>query len=101
MKTATFRKQLETSFPITLALQRIDKTIFIHKISVNSNVRQKGIGSAVMQLIIQWCDDNQFICTLSPTDNFGCEINRLINFYTRFGFTFVNDEMIRNPKRLK
>lgn len=102
MKTATFRKQLESLYPVTLVMQRTGKTIFLHKISVQQGEKQKGVGTFIMNKIVQWCDENQFVCVLVPTDAFGSYLPRLINFYARFGFEFKkdSDEMLRIPKRL-
>jgi ribosomal protein S18 acetylase RimI-like enzyme len=74
--------------------------LYLHKIEIPKEYKNQGIGSKVMQILCNFCDNNNLIFKLSPTDNFGSEINRLINFYKKFDFNIEenSDEMIRYPK---
>jgi hypothetical protein len=58
--------------------------------------QQQGAGTRFMLALCRFADENHITLTLSPTDKFVGEenINRLINFYRRFGF---DDD---NKKRL-
>jgi GNAT superfamily N-acetyltransferase len=74
--------------------------LYLHKIGVPEEYKNQGVGSKVMQILCDFCDQYNLIFKLSPTDAFGSEIDRLTNFYKRFGFNIEenSDEMIRYPK---
>ena len=76
------------------------KHLYLHKISVPDEYKNKGIGTKIMQTICDFCDKEKLVCMLEPTSVFGSNLERLIHFYNRFGFIFSNksenDEMIRN-----
>ena len=56
--------------------------------------RGQGIGSKVMQRIIDWADEGQDIISLTPDPAYGGTKSRLIEFYKRFGF-------VENKGRMK
>ena len=70
--------------------------------------QQQGAGTRFMLALCRFADENHITLTLSPTDKFVGEenINRLINFYRRFGFDDDNKKrlmqlhtkMIRMPQ---
>lgn len=79
----------------------------ISKIVLKPEARQGGVGTKIMQAIVNYADRNKQIVTLTPSSDFGGEKNRLIQFYKRFGFKHNNDiyksfeysdSMIRYPK---
>ena len=46
-----------------------------------------GFGSALMELICKWADQNRITLTLTPSVSFGAtSTKRLVDFYKRFGF---------------
>ena len=65
--------------------------------------QNSGYGSAFMDELTDICDDYGIVCTLSETDYYGSDINRLRKFYKSFGFKINNNKkkysgsMIRYP----
>jgi predicted GNAT family acetyltransferase len=81
--------------------------INLNRIVVPKEMRGQGIGSQVMQDIVQYADDVKKPVTLTPSSDFGGNVNRLKDFYKQFGFVenkgknkdfSTMDSMYRNPK---
>src|ERR1035437_7701908 len=60
--------------------------LYLHKISVPKEYKNSGVGTKIMNMLCGFCDDYSIICKLAPTDAFGSNFERLVNFYVRFGF---------------
>lgn len=69
-----------------------------------------GIGTKIMQDLTSYADNNKQVITLTPSSDFGGNINRLIQFYKSFGFKpnsgqyksyEYSDSMIRYPSLSK
>ena len=82
-------------------------SIILSKIIVNPERRGNGIGSDIMNDLIEYADNNKQIITLTPSSDFGGSVNRLFQFYKTFGFKMnkgynknfeYSDTMIRYPK---
>ena len=71
---------------VDLFLSPRGKNVAISKIVVPENMRNQGVGSSVMQEIIDTADANQLTLSLSPTADFGGNRTKLDKFYKRFGF---------------
>lgn len=76
-------------------------------IIINAKNRREGIGTSIMNDIIEYADETKKIVVLTPSDAYGGNKNRLIQFYKRFGFKMNKgvhknykymDLMIRYPK---
>jgi len=83
------------------------KSIKIPRIIVKEEYRNEGIGSKIMNDIVDYADKTVKIITLTPSSDFGGNKNRLIQFYKKFGFKLnrggyksyeYSDYMIRYPK---
>ena len=83
------------------------KSIKLSRIIVNPDYRESGVGTAVMNDLIEYADKTKKIITLTPASDFGGNKNRLVQFYKRFGFKLNKgvhksyeymDTMIRWPK---
>jgi len=83
------------------------KSIKLSRIVVNPDYQGQGIGTNILNDLIQYADINKKIVTLTPSSDFGGNKNRLIQFYKRFGFKMNKgihksyeymDTMIRWPK---
>jgi GNAT superfamily N-acetyltransferase len=81
----------------------------LHTIVVPKGLRERGTGTAAMQALIAFADKHQLIMVLSPANDFGGSVSRLIPFYQRFGFVpnkgrhkdwRFRSTMIRQPKPL-
>jgi GNAT superfamily N-acetyltransferase len=81
--------------------------INLSKIVIDPKQRSQGIGSQVMNDIIQQADNTNAIVTLSPSVDFGgTSVARLKNFYKEFGFVenkgrnkdlSISETMYRKP----
>ena len=81
-------------------------SLILSKIVINENCRNEGIGTKVMNDLINYADKNNQIVALTPSKDFGGSVNRLIQFYKRFGFKMnkganknfeFRDTMLRYP----
>lgn len=61
--------------------------IFLSRIEVPKQMRQKGVGTEAMQDLTQYADEQGKTMALSPSTDFGAtSVTRLKDFYKRFGF---------------
>jgi predicted GNAT family N-acyltransferase len=83
------------------------KSLKLARIIIKDEFKDQGIGSKIMNDLINYADNNKKIITLTPSSDFGGNKNRLIQFYKRFGFKpnkgvhksyEYMDTMIRWPK---
>ena len=81
-------------------------SIEFNQVVINKNHRNEGIGSRILQDVIDYADRENKIVTLTPADDYGSSLSRLKKFYKRFGFVFnkgnnkdfrFRDSMIRYP----
>lgn len=70
--------------------------VIVSKVIVPEELRGNGVGTQVMQEVARFADDNGRIATLSPTNEFGGNLRRLREFYSRLGFV-PNKGQTRNP----
>ena len=79
----------------------------LSRIIVKPECRDSGVGTKVMNDLIEYADRNNQIIALTPASDFGGNKNRLIQFYKRFGFKHnkghyksfeFKDDMLRYPK---
>ncbi|MEU7030069.1 GNAT family N-acetyltransferase [Streptomyces sp. NPDC046275] len=68
----------------------------LHKLVVPRTLRNQGIGTRVMRLLIAEADRQGVTATLSPSSEFGAtSVHRLRRFYRRFGFS-VNGGRVKD-----
>jgi len=82
-------------------------SIILNKIIINKEFRKDGYGSKVMNDLINYADKEEKVIVLTPSTDFGgTSVNRLIQFYKKFGFKMnkginkdfkFKDLMIRQP----
>lgn len=83
-----FAKSLRDEFPgLKLSLGGRGQNVTLHRIELPRNMRESGIGTQVMERIVEWADAGGVTVALSPTADFGGSKRRLADFYKRFGFT--------------
>lgn len=84
-------------------------SLILSRIVVKDEARGTGIGSKIMEDLVNYADKNKQIVALTPSSDFGGNKNRLIQFYKRFGFKAnmghhksfeFRDSMIRYPKTM-
>jgi len=74
-------------------LEKFNVYEFEDKISLDLIVvkeKNRGIGTSVMKELCSYADSKNKVIILSPSDDFGGNVKKLIEFYKRFGFV-VND----------
>lgn len=77
---------------------------------IEMETQGSGSGSALMELVCKWADQNKVTLTLTPSTSFGAtSTQRLVNFYKRFGFVLnkgkqsnfkTRQAMYRTPKNI-
>lgn len=105
------RDRLITDYPgseVSAAYDNDKKQLRIWKIALPKELRGQGLGSDIMDKIVDWADHVQALITLSPSTSFGAtSVNRLRKFYKRFGFVenkgrnkdySLSDTMYRKPQ---
>lgn len=106
-----FSKQLENKYGVIVdLLGKSNKgDLTLSRIEVPSSERGEGIGSDVMNDIIKYADANGRRIVLTPSTDFGAtSVERLKDFYKRFGFVenkgknkdfSTKESMYREPKQ--
>lgn len=82
-------------------------SLILSKIILNDEAKNLGVGTKIMNDLVNYADTNKQIIALTPSSDFGGNKNRLIQFYKRFGFKHnkgqykhyeFSDAMIRYPR---
>ena len=72
---------------VKLSLQEREDQIVLSKIVVPEGERGGGSGSAAMEEVARYADENGKVLSLTPSTDFGgSSVSRLKKFYKRFGF---------------
>ena len=83
------------------------KRIYLTGFMVPYNMRGTGIGTSFMNDLTSLADQHGYKLTLTPSSSYGGNVNRLKDFYQRFGFVFNKGDnrdfthkeyMYRDPK---
>ena len=100
-------KTLAVKYPdVVLDIAESPKAIDLSRIVVPKEMRNQGLGSSVMQDLIDYADQTGKQVRLSPSSDFGGSPTRLNKFYKEFGFVdnrgrnkdfTTRETMIRNP----
>ena len=98
---------LAAKYPnIALDVFENPNSLELSRIVVPPELRGKGIGTSVMDDLIQYADENGKQINLSPSADFGGSLSRLRKFYKNFGFVenkgknkdfSTRETMIRKP----
>lgn len=99
---------LKAKFQVDLSLSynNTKNTMTLHKIVVPKEQRGTGVGTSVMIEICSLADQLGAKLTLTPSADFGGSVNKLITFYSKFGFVQnkgknkdfeISDSMYRLP----
>jgi GNAT superfamily N-acetyltransferase len=92
---------------IGLDIYEDSKSIKLSRIVINPDFRDKGVGTSLLNDLINYADKTKKIVTLTPSSDFGGNKNRLVQFYKKFGFKMNKgvhksyeymDTMIRWPR---
>jgi hypothetical protein len=93
-----FTSELHKKYPKdTIKVVKYWDHIYIAMIAVNDT--NQGHGTAIMQEICDFCDENNIRLQSCPTNQHGSDLKRLIKWCERFGFKYIDngDEMVRIP----
>jgi len=87
-----------------------DKVLNINSIYVDKDKRGQGIGTKFLEDLIRFADKYNYILTLTPSSDFGSDVNKLKKFYFKFKFQSnkgskainqLRNSMFRLPKNYK
>lgn len=103
------KKYLEDRYPVRLKLEcdsdaYDNPSIYLVSIVIKKNKRKQGIGTQVMQELINYANKEKVPITLNPVDILGTDLKILIPFYLKFGFKMnrskrrFNEDMYYIPK---
>jgi len=107
--TSVFADELSAKYGVELELQdnETDNSISVPKIVVPKDQRKKGVGTKVMEEIVEFADRAGKKLILTPSTSFGgSSVKRLVEFYKSLGFVenkgknkdfTIRDSMYRNP----
>jgi len=82
-------------------------SITLSRIVIKKDLREKGLGKQIMTDLVSYADQHKKTIVLTPSSDFGGNVNRLVQFYKGFGFVpnkgknknfEFRDTMIRSPK---
>lgn len=82
-------------------------SLILSKIIVKKEARGTGVGKDIMTDLINYADENKQIIALTPSSDFGGNLNKLRQFYKKFGFKYnkgqykhfgFREAMIRYPR---
>jgi GNAT superfamily N-acetyltransferase len=106
--TTPISKSLSGKYPnVTLDVFESPKAIDLSRIFVPKEMRGQGIGSSVMQELTDYADQTGKQVRLTPSAEFGGNVERLKQFYKNFGFVenkgknkdfTTREAMFRNPQ---
>lgn len=106
-----FAASLREEMPgLKIDLMGSGKVVTLSRIVVPDDARNSGTGTAVMQRLTRWADQNGKTLALSPSGDFGGNKARLGDFYKRFGFVEnkgrakdyeISETMYREPQQAK
>ena len=74
------------------------KEVILDLIRVQEEKRGKGYGKWFMRELCRLADETRKEIKLTPSNELGSDLTRLIRFYQSFGFVSVGEEMKREPK---
>ena len=90
-------RNLEDEYGVVLDLYDNGKHLELSKIEVPKRLRGEGIGTELMNKIIDFADQTKKDIRLTPSKSFGAtSVGRLKDFYKRFGFVKNDDYAYRD-----
>jgi GNAT superfamily N-acetyltransferase len=107
--TTNLATELSDKYGVELELQdnKTDNSISVPKIVVPKDQRKTGVGTKVMEEVIEFADSSGKRLALTPSTSFGgTSVKRLTDFYKSLGFVenkgknkdfTIRDSMYRNP----
>jgi hypothetical protein len=108
-KVSPLKSELLSKYPDiidNINLYQSDEAIELNLIKLRYGKKGLGKGREILNIIMQYADDNNLTVHLTPTDEFGSNLKRLTNFYRELGFVNnkgknkelrTKDTMIRYP----
>lgn len=84
--TENLEDTLSQKYGVNLEIYEYDDYVELKKIVVPKHMRGDGIGSDVIEELIDYCKDNKKNLFTTPSSAFGGSVVKLIKFYKSFGF---------------
>ena len=91
-KIKQLKSNLQRKFPVKINFSvGFDASYFyISMIVVNQKSRNMGVATKVINNVIEFANSNELNIRLLPSNVFGSDLIRLIEFYESFGFKFLD-----------
>jgi predicted N-acetyltransferase YhbS len=86
MESFQILKEKYSDIKFELYLSEKDKSVLLTGFIVPVKLRNTGVGTKFMEDLIKIADEYGYKIKLSPSASYGGNVNRLFNFYGRFGF---------------
>lgn len=92
MNIAEFEEHLYKTYPElnTIILDGFFEDMYIESIIIYESKRCQGIGTKVINEVCKYADENSLILSVTPSNHLGSNLERLTDFYKRFGFVYNN-----------
>ena len=79
-----------------------DDEIWLNKLIIPEEHRGEGLGTKVLDMLKEYCDEKGIPMKLLADSCYGTELNHLIKFYKKHGFeSYKEEQHKRNPNYLK
>ena len=72
------------------------ESIELNLLKIKPEYKGQGWATKILNDLTEYAQSNNIILTLTPSDTFGADTNRLEKFYNRFGFTSNKDREIED-----
>lgn len=92
--SASFYVRLPTSIAVADLTRMADGRWYFSRLNVPASYRKFGIGSALMESVAKWADDNKAVI-LNEVNPYGdMELRPLLTFYEKYGFVQTADNVM-------
>lgn len=79
-----------------------DESVYLlSNLYIESDKRNQKYATTFMKELVKICDSMKIKMVLEPSDYFGSDLKRLVEFYSRFGFTpYLLNNRVLHMKRI-
>ena len=92
----------ENKIKLSITWWESDGEIWLNKIIIPKKSRGQHLGSKIIDMLKQYCDEKGIVMKLLADSCYGTEIDKLMNFYKKQGLKpYKEPQNKRNPHYLK
>lgn len=87
-KALLFVNSINDNYPVLLTYTCFadDESLYMSIDLLRCDIKLHGYGTRVMTLLCRFANENKVHLVLTPTNEYGSSLKRLINFYKKFNF---------------